>query len=262
MPGRPGSTGLEAFAQKRLHEDLVRGDRLDTRNEEWAAPLPPLPVDNGRLTGRLEDLDGRFNVNSLLGENAPDIQAERFRRLLSVLGLSPAVAPALADWMDPDIEARADGAEDFRYTGFSPGYRAANRALVHPSELRLVLGVDADAWQRLEPHVTALPTTDAAINVNTATEPVLRSLADGISADQAKALARAGRSGFSSVHEFLDSGPLSTLEVDPRGLGVESRYFNALGVVQLGDDVFRFHSLIRRPAQGDMAVLMRWRGSP
>lgn len=253
--------GLEAFARKRLHEDLARGDRKDTRNEPWASPLPPLPVDNGQLTGRLEDLDGRFNVNTLLGSAGPGIQAERFRRLLEVLGLDPAVAPALADWLDPDIEARADGAEDYRYTGMSPGYRAGNRALVHPSELRLVLGVDANAWERLEPHVTALPSTDTAINVNTATEAVLRSLAEGISAEEARSLARAGRSGFASVDEFLDSEPLADLEVERSGLGVESRYFKSLGVVQLGDDVFRFHSLIRRMPRGGMPVLMRWRGS-
>lgn len=253
--------GLEAFARKRLHEDLAKGDRRDTRNEAWASPLPVMPVENGELTGRLQDLDGRFNVNSLLGSEAPEVQAERFRRLLEVLELDPAVAPALADWLDPDIEARADGAEDYRYTGMSPAYRAANRPLVHPSELRLVLGMDAEAWERLEPHVTALPSADTAINVNTATEPVLRSLADGISADDASALARAGRSGFGSVADFLDSEPLADLDPETRGLGVESHYFHALGVVQLGDDVFRFHSLIHRMPRGDMPVLMRWRGS-
>lgn len=254
--------GLEAYARKRLHDDQARGEAMDTRNENWASRLPPLPVENGQLTGKLEDLDGRFNVNSLLGSAAPEIQAERFRRLLAVLELDPAVAPALEDWLDADIEARADGAEDYRYTGLSPGYRAANRPLVHPSELRLVLGVDAAAWERLEPHVTALPSSDTAINVNTATEPVLRSLADGISPEKARQLARAGHSGFGSVQDFLDSEPLDALAVEPRGLGVESRYFQSLGVVQLGDDVFRFHSLIHRPPSGNMAVLMRWRGSP
>lgn len=254
--------GLEAFARKRLHEDRVEDNRVDTRNESWASPLPPMPVDHGQLTGRLADLDGRFNINSLLGSTAPELQAERFRRLLEVLDVDPVAAPALADWMDPDIEARVDGAEDHFYTGLSPAYRAANRALVHPSELRLVLGVDAAAWERLEPHVTALPATDTAINVNTATEAVLRSLADGITPERARTLARAGRGGFTSVQAFRDSEALETLEVEPRGLAVESRYFQALGVVQLGDDVFRFHSLIHRAPRGEMAVLMRWRGSP
>lgn len=254
--------GLEAFARKRLREDQASGDRVDTRNEAWASPLPVMPVENGRLTGRLEDVDGRFNVNSLLGSEAPEIQMERFRRLLEILDLEPAVAPALADWLDPDIEARADGAEDYYYTGLAPAYRAGNRPLVDPSELRLVLGVDGEAWERLEPHVTALPSTETTINVNTATEPVLRSLAEGISADQASALARAGRSGFSTVAEFLDSEPLDDLAVEPRGLGVESRHFHALGVVQLGDDVFRFHSLIHRTPRGAMPVLLRWRGAP
>lgn len=254
--------GLEAYAIKRLHEDRVAGRGVDTLNEEWAARLPPLPVENGRLSGEIGDLSGRFNVNSLLSPTAGEVQSERFRRLLAVLGVDPAAAPALEDWLDGDIEARPDGAEDYRYTGLDPAYRAGNRRLVHPSELRLVLGVDAAAWERLEPHVAALPEADTRINVNTATEPVLRSLADGLTDEQVRALARAGHSGFRTVTDFLESEPLSALDVPRRGLSVETRYFQARGVVQLGDDVFHFTSLLHRPVQGRSAVLMRWRGAP
>lgn len=252
--------GLEAYARRRLHEDRVKPNDVDALNESWASRLPPLPVDNGQLTGKLEDLSGRFNVNSLVGPH-PQVQEERFRRLLVLLEVDPAVAAALADWLDADPEPRASGAEDYAYGGLEPPYRAGNRALVHPSELRLVLGVDAAAWQRLEPHVTALPEADTAINVNTATEPVLRSLADGISVQKARELVRAGHTGHRTVEEFLDNPALAGLSVPRAGLDVATRYFDALGVVQLGDDVFRFHSLIHRPQHGAMAVLMRWRGA-
>ena len=48
------------------------------------------------------------------------------------------------------------------------------------SELLAVEGVDAETWRRLSPHVTALPLTGApvAVNVNTASEEVLLSLAE------------------------------------------------------------------------------------
>lgn len=253
--------GLEAYARLRLHEDRVRSRDMDALNEDWASRLPPLPVDNGQLTGDLEDLDGRFNVNSLLGPHAA-VQAERFRRLLEVLGLDPALEASVQDWLDADVQPRGGGAEDHAYTGLQPPYRAGNRRLVHPSELRLVLGLDASAWERLEPHVAALPAADTAINVNTATPAVVRSLADGITQEQARDLGRTGHTGFSTVREFLDSRALAGLAVPAEGLAVESRYFDARGVVQLGDDVFHFHSLIHRPAFGEMSVLMRWRGSP
>lgn len=253
--------GLEAYARKRLHEDRSSAREVDALNETWASRLPPMPVENGQLTGGLEDLSGRFNVNALLGPGA-ELQAERFRRLLSVLDLDPSPAAAVRDWLDEDAVARAGGAEDHAYDRLDPGYRAGNRPMVAPSELRLVLGLDQTAWERLEPHVTALPETDTRINVNTATGPVLRSLADGISAEQVRELTREGHAGFGTVQEFLESTPLAGLAIPSAGLDVESRYFEALGVVQLDDDVFRFHSVIHRPQYGEMSVVKRWRGSP
>lgn len=253
--------GLEAYARKRLHEDRVKGGRMDALNENWAGRMPPLPVEHGQITGRIEDLDGRFNVNSLLGPDEA-IQGERFRRLLGVLGLDPALEAAVRDWLDADVQVSGAGAEDYAYGGLDPAYRAGNARLVHPSELRLVLGVNARAWERLEPHVTALPATDSRINVNTATAPVLRSLADGIGEEQARDMTRGGHTGYESVSEFLDSPALAELLVPRAGLDVASRYFLARGVVQQGSDVFHFHSLIHRPPQGELTVLMRWRGAP
>lgn len=253
--------GLEAYARERLHEDRVKAERLDALNESWAARLPPLPVENGQLSGDLDDLNGQFNLNSLAGPHAA-VQAERFRRLLELLGLDPALEAAVSDWLDGDIEPRAGGAEDHAYTGLRPPYRAGNRALVRPSELRLVLGMDAGAWERLAPHVTALPATDTEINVNTATPAVVRSLADGITAEQARELGRAGHTGFSTLREFREHRALAGLAIAPEGLGVQSRYFDAHGVVQLGQDVYHFHSLIHRPEYGEMTVVMRWRGAP
>ena len=44
---------------------------------------------------------------------------------------------------------------------------------VHISELRLLRAVNAEVYQRLRPHVCALPASGHAINVNTASVPVL-----------------------------------------------------------------------------------------
>jgi len=84
---------------------LLRDDRLasnvDHLGEPWALRLPPIPVDNGSLAGRIEDEQGKFNLNNLLRNGKVDpARLAQFRRLLSILGLPPALAGALADWID------------------------------------------------------------------------------------------------------------------------------------------------------------------
>lgn len=254
--------GLEAFARKRLHEDQVSGGQTDTTNENWASRLPALPVPGGVLTGKIVDLDGLFNLNTLApGAPGQDLAVARFQRLLAALGLDPGLASAVEDWLDPDLEARGGGAEDYFYSGLEPPYRAGNQLFGDASELRLVQGVDAKTWSRLEPFVTALPDTATAINVNTAPPPVLQSLADGLSRHDAEILAQRGRAGFGTVDDFLSSGPMRPFLVSPRGLAVTSHYFRAHGVVELDGDVFHFYSLIRRDHDG-LAVLRRTRGVP
>jgi len=254
--------GLEAVARKRLHEDQVSGGATDNTNENWAARLPPLPVPGGVLTGKIADLDGRFNLNTLApGAPGRDLALARFQRLLAVLGLDPGLTNAVEDWLDPDLEARSGGAEDYFYSGLQPPYRTGNRLFADASELRLVMGVDSDAWSRLERFVTALPDVATAINVNTAPPPVLQSLADGLSRRDAEALARRGRAGFGTVEDFLSSEPMRPFAVPRQGLAVSSHYFRAHGVVELDGDVFHFYSLIRRDRDG-LAVLRRSRGVP
>lgn len=249
--------GLEAWARAILHEDLVTGGRVDSRNEAWAGRLPLIPVSGGQLSGNLEELSGRFNINTLLGPNA-QLQHRRFRRLLAVLGLDPRLADRVTDWIDTNQDADTAGAEDYAYTGLEPGYRTANQAFTHPSELRLILGLDQAAWQRLAPHVSALPTRNAAINVNTATVPVLMSLHETITEKMAETLALAGRAGFTSVDEFVESPVLRDAQMQTAGLAVTSNYFLAHGVVELDSTVRHFYSLIERSPK--MRVLRRTRG--
>src|SRR5690606_26068733 len=117
----------------------------------------PLDIPGGRIVGRLREQGGCFNVNDLLRGEQPDARAqERFERLLRVLGLNPLIAAQARDYVDADIDPSAGGAEDGALLAQKPPRRAANRALAHVSELRLLPGVDAEAWTRLRPHVCAL----------------------------------------------------------------------------------------------------------
>ena len=50
--------GAEAWAADVLKRDKLTGSPTDDFAEEWALPLPPLPVDGGEVAGQIEDLPG------------------------------------------------------------------------------------------------------------------------------------------------------------------------------------------------------------
>ena len=71
---------------------------VDHLGEPWAMRLPPVPVERGELTGRIDDQQAAFNLNNLVrsGAVSPPHLAQ-FRRLLAVLDLPDALAGALPE---------------------------------------------------------------------------------------------------------------------------------------------------------------------
>jgi len=253
--------GVEAWAGQVLRRDRKNGD-TDNLGEDWATVLPPLEVDGGHLAGRIEDLQGRFNLNDLVVDgkaSAPDVA--RFRRLLVDLSLDPRIAEAVVDWIDPDLDVTLPGgAEDGTYLGRTPAYRAANRPMADASELRLVAGVDAKAYAALRPYVTALP-EHTAIDVNTAPAAVLRCLADGLSDAEAQALVDGrGDKGYPSVEDFLRQPAFAGRKVDANGISVSSHYFVVMSTVQVGRITQRYRAVLARAQDGTTTTIMRTRG--
>ena len=87
--------GAEAWAGDILRQDLVDSPEADHLGEEWAVELPPLPVEGGVITGRLEDLQGRFNLNNLVDNTGREdaLAVAQFERLLALVGLDPQLDP-------------------------------------------------------------------------------------------------------------------------------------------------------------------------
>lgn len=247
------SQGMEDFAIALLQRDLDNGDGIDTRSDAWARPLPPLPVPGGQVGGALADLDGRFNLNTLVRNGARDPVAQaRFARLLAALELPSALLDTVSDWIDADNQAASQGAEDLDYLRADPPYRAANRPFVHVSELRRVLGVTPEVYAKLAPEVSALP-LDVGTNINTMSSAGMMSLADGISLELARRLSRGGAAQYRSMTELVDELTQAGVVLDPaalQDLKVSSRYFLARSDVELGGRHYRFWSLLQRAGRG------------
>ena len=164
------------FWLARLLEEDTNG--FDAQTDTWAQAIPPVPFNGGEASAWIEDMQSRFNVNNLVNsEGKVDLeQREYFTRLLRILELDPAIADAVADWIDRDSEVSGPrGAEEGYYLGQATPYITANRPVQEIAELRMVRGLHGEAYERLAPHVTALP-FKTTVNLNTASSVVLAAM--------------------------------------------------------------------------------------
>ena len=217
--------------------DDRRASNVDTLSEPWALRLPPIPVENGSLVGHIEDQQGKFNLNNLLkGGKVNLAQLAHFRRLLSILALPPALADALADWIDAD-----------------------SRPLTDVAELALVRGFDDGVRARLRPFVTALPRF-TAVNANTASPEVLAAVVEGLGLDGARAVvAQRERAYFRNFSDFFSQLPPGLI-VPTENISVSSDYFIATMRVTIGGAQARGVALLARGNTGWPAIV--WRKYP
>ena len=164
-------------------------DGTDSLDDDWAATIPPIPVDNATLQGCVVDMQGHFKLNNVIdaeGRAAP-VYVDQLKRLLGQLNIEVTKADAIVDWIDSDIDATIpDGAEDDFYTGLTPSYRTANGPMVSVSELQLVKGFSSQVPEEFEdyklllPHISALPVDQGPtpVNVNAATPEVISALSE------------------------------------------------------------------------------------
>jgi general secretion pathway protein K len=249
--------GGEAWASDALRRDKMQNSKTDDFTEEWATPIPPIPLEDvgGEFEGQLEDLQGRFNLNDLVTFDESGVSTvsepavKRFERLLTLLEIEPKWAGYIADWIDTDNNAGfPDGAEDPVYTNLSPPYRTANMAVTRASELLALPEFGAERYRKLAPFVTALP-PGQAINVCTASPELLDAM---IGDSREFTLAREagkqtrGQRCFPSQTEFEASLTPERKQELENMVGETSDYFLATIWVTLGTQRFTLYSLLYR----------------
>jgi len=249
--------GAEAWAADILRQDLVDSPASDNLSEPWATQLPPLPVDGGTIIGKLEDLQGRFNLNNLVKPDGTEnpLARQQFERLLTLLQIDPGLAGAVVDWLDADNDLRfPTGGEDVTYAGADPPYRAANTMITSASELMAVSGFKREIYTALAPYVTALP-IGTKLNVNTASAVVLASLSDDIDVSTAEGLVmQRNDAAFPDIDKTFEGlvDPKVLKEID----GV-SQHFLLTATVTLGTNQLTMRSVLQRDASGVTRALFR-----
>jgi len=252
--------GAEDWAKQILAQDS-KDNSTDTLDDNWATILPPMPIEGGTVSGTIEDMQGRFNVNSLLIDGKVDEEnLKRFKRLLQILELSPEIAEAVVDWLDDNEQVRQQGAEDNSYLNSETPYRTANGEMASTSELLYVRGMDFDRYQLLKPYLCALP-GNTAININTSPAAVIASLAEGLALESAEKLVEErGTQGYASVDEFIKHGLFAKNKPKKVGLSVASQHFLLSAQVIMGQSQSQLQSLVKRLNNNNMVVLQRLQG--
>jgi general secretion pathway protein K len=252
--------GLENYAAEVLVRAQDQSAGYDANDSVWAIPLPPTPVPGGTIAAQMSDLNGRFNLNNLdPAYVTSQVWRGKFVRLLTALKLDPAIAGHIATWMDASVPTSAD---DQFYLAQPVPYRRAARPFTHVSELRLVAGIDGDAYAALAPYVTALP-EGTPININTASVPVLMTLTANTTREMALAIWQQGSAHYTDPNQILKAQPALFAIEHPECYGVTSSYFLARGLITLDGLPFEFDSLIERRGGGadsGIRVLQRSRG--
>jgi general secretion pathway protein K len=276
--------GAEALAADVLMQDLQSSPQFTTLTGPWAQTTQPLPITPdsnpegepiGALQGSMEDMQGRFNLNSL-ARLGPDgvtedlLPLEQFQRLLVSVGVEPKWAGLARDWLDQDdVVGNPDGAEDSVYTSQTPPYRTGNWPMLSPTELMNLPGFGADRYRKIAPYVTALPSANTAINLCTAPALVLESLVQGLNNEWSGSpavLANGRKSGcFPDVQTFTNvatsfAGPKAMATIGNK-IDTKSSYFQLTTRVTLGTTEFTLYSLlVRGPTR--VTPLLRSFGTP
>jgi general secretion pathway protein K len=292
--------GAEALAADALGQ--IPANQPVMLTQPWAQPTQPLPLTPaddpegepfGSLQGAIEDMLGRFNLNNLArpaptgpgGTTNPIAAAgtqfdpqplEQFQRLLVSVGLEPKWAGIARDWITAtDIPSSPDGAKDSIYTSQNPPYRTGEYPMMSPSELMNMPGFGADRYRKIAPYVTALPGNKIAINVCTASAPVLESVAKNLdgewsrSADLLVSERKAGcfptLSAFTTIVNGADPTAKTTLATS---VGDKSTFFRLTTRVTLGTTEFTLYSLLKAGGSGvgsgggKVTPLLRTFGTP
>lgn len=257
--------GAEHWAYQLLKQDRQKNN-VDHGGEGWAQNTPPLPVEQGFLHGRITDLQGKFNLNSIVNGNtlyAPSIAM--FKALLKQHNLDPQLSVHLADWIDPNVETQNQGTlEDAYYLALPVPYRSANQPLLDVSELGLVRGFNAATVAVLAPYISALP-YGSTINVNSANESILMAMSSAISLAKAQQLVtRRKLNHWPNPQTFVNAavGPKSssnqTLWDNLMQISTVSSHFFSLNInAQFGVVKTRLESTLQRSDNGTVTTLTR-----
>ena len=189
------------LARAALYADQQE-NTYDSFYDSWHTLEPELIANlmgTGRLAITVEDLSGRLQVNALVAaDKEPNkAQHESRQRELWLRFLTSGkfavessekaeeLLDAIQDWIDKDDNERDKGAESGYYHGQNPPYNAHNGPVAYPEELLLIRGMTPELFYGNKQYLglsrfVSVAGRDGKVNLNSAPQELISSLAEGI----------------------------------------------------------------------------------
>lgn len=221
---------------------------VDHRGEPWSTVIPPTAAEGGEIAGYIEEMNGKFDLGSLVVDGKADPAAvDDLRALLETLAMPSALADTLADRMIFETTGRA------KLPANPMAVRETDPALLRPSGdvdcLADTPGLGAAALARLRT-VTAMLPSASMLNLNTAAPEVLAArLRVGLG--EARNIVRSRDQAY-----FRDLADAQTriaalapeAKVPATGVAVSSRFFLIHVDSRFGDERLQASAMVDRSA--------------
>lgn len=253
--------GSTDWARLLLRED-ARNGAVDHLGEPWAVPLAEARLSSflatgsgvqdtstdlpeAFLSGRIQDLQARLNIASLLdGSVVHPATLKAFSRLWKALALPPQELVALSTQLPLTVQD-AQSATVGAYQPLAP------RSLAQLAWL----GVSASTIARLAPYVTVLPER-TPVNLNTASALVLHAAIDQLElADAQRLVGERSRAHFQSLADVRRALGSGQWELNDNQHSVNTRFFEVLGQMRLDGLRVRERSVLQRDG---LSVRVLW----
>jgi general secretion pathway protein K len=176
-------SGIQVAAGALLKD--MQDNKTDHWHEDWydflgKAGMPAMPVaENELLMMEINDESGRFDLNQLVNKRGEANQqmVDVFVQLLTDEDIDPQLAHAVVDYIDVNEETfDHTGMEDqvYGYAAYQDGTTSKNSRFESLQEVRLVMGITDEIWNKLEPLVTIYG--DPKMNLNTVHPKIIRAV--------------------------------------------------------------------------------------
>jgi len=255
-----------------LEEDESDGSfSLDPSNADEEEEPPSIDFGVEGVSGTIDDLQGRYNLNNLANPDRQFVTAQRriLQNLFELLevgdfAVREQLVENLIDWVDENDTSRSIGLESTDYQALDLPYQAADQKLTSLGELRFIDGFTDEIIRAITPHVTVLPVDNARININTTTTEVLASLSSTPIADTTSVDSFLARRlddaflGFQAAQIRQAEDAIIGVSAVPQPpianmLQVTSQYFQLTSRIELGEFEYCMNSLVLRAGRAVQA---------
>jgi general secretion pathway protein K len=274
----------EQLVYKVLQQDYKDDPKSVNLQQLWAREGMVFPLEEGQLSGEVQDLRSCFNLNVLATAPAPDklfeptLQQRQFEALLRAIDIEEyqieQLSSTIRDWVDANSKVESSlGAEDDSYASRQVPYLTANSPMISVTELLAIEGVTPALYRKIRPYVCVIPNeTELAININTIKVEQAQILM-AIFGDQYKLslndatsiLSDREQQGFPAPDDFFKLKQITALGEIPddfkKQFVITSDSFRAVMTFSFDDRSFTLESVFSRTDKGKLLIISRQFGA-